>query len=247
MRPRKTQTVAAPGSGTRSGLIRTLRAGRTIAPTLSSVYGLGRLRGQNLAAPVSDGEIASACETTSRDRSHTMCEGRTCLTWTLACESASGAHASPQRLRQSFESDRQSFFRRQLFSRCWNSGFRPNPSLGRGRYVPFSGIEKRSRNPRGTGSGTFLSMELGDWLRVVGKGHGELELKLRTCIALIGEGVAPCIEDTTFLADQAGILGHPLILWCVTSTNSRCGGELFASLIDDRVSSAPLEVVAHYV
>ena len=54
------------------------------------------------------------------------------------------------------------------------------------------------------------------------KGHGELELKLRTCIALIGEGVAPCIEDTTFLADQAGILGHPLILWCVTSTNSRC-------------------------
>ena len=120
VRPRKTQTVAAPGSGTRSGLIRTLRAGRTIAPTLSSVYGLGRLRGQNLAAPVSDGEIASACETTSRDRSHTMCEGRTCLTWTLACESASGAHASPQRLRQSFESDRQSFFRRQLFSRCWS-------------------------------------------------------------------------------------------------------------------------------
>ena len=99
VRPRKTQTVAAPGSGTLWGLIRTLRAGRTIAPTLNSVYGLGRLRGQNLVAPVSDGEIAPSCETTSRDRSHTMCEGRTCLTWTLACESASGTHASPQCLR----------------------------------------------------------------------------------------------------------------------------------------------------
>ena len=82
----------------------------------------------------------------------------------------------------------------------------------------------------------------------MGKGHGELELKLRTCIALIGEGVAPCIEDTTFLADQAGILGHPLILWCVTSTNSRCVVSYLrlSSMIMFR-RRLSVEVVAHYV
>ena len=107
VRPRKSQTVTAPGSGTRSGLIRTVQAGRTIAPTLDSVYGPGRLRGQNLAAPVSDGEIASACEMTSRHRSHTMFAGPTYLSWPLACESASGTRA---RLRQSSQLVALSFF-----------------------------------------------------------------------------------------------------------------------------------------
>ena len=97
------QRAADPSSGTRDDLIRTVRGGRTIAPALNSVYGLGRLREQNVAAPVPDGEIDSACELSSRTRSRTIVECPPCLSLPPACDFASGTHPPAQCRLWSFE------------------------------------------------------------------------------------------------------------------------------------------------
>ena len=87
----------------RGDLIRTARGGRTITPAPNSVYGPGRLREQNVAAPVPDGEIDSACELSSRTRSRTIVECPPCLSLPPACDFASGTHPPAQCRLWSFE------------------------------------------------------------------------------------------------------------------------------------------------
>ena len=96
VRPRIRQRVAEPSSGTCAGLIQTVRGGRTIAPALNCDYGPRRLREQKVAVPVPDGEIASACERSSRTQNLVTFEGPSCLSWPLECEFASGTHPPAQ-------------------------------------------------------------------------------------------------------------------------------------------------------